>query len=343
MSTLTVRSFEGTPAQWDAFVAEQDGAKHFHRYGWRQVLERVYGHECISLGAYRADGTLDGVLPLVRVKSVLFGHFLVSMPFLDYGGPLGTDDAVHALTAHASALARESGAALLEFRSARPLAVDLACSHRKIVVVNDLTPGDPEAVWKAFPSKIRVGVRKAQKNGVEVRIGHDQVRAFFDVFSFHMRDLGTPTHRLEFFEAVADAFPDSSWFGAAYLNGQPISCKAGFYFRGEMQMLWASQLNMYKSLQPNMLMTWSFMEQASKLGASRYNFGRCTPGSNTHTFKRHWGGHDEPLYWYQLARGGVAKTPSPDDAAYAWGPRIWKKLPVRVTTALGPHIVKYIP
>ena len=343
MPKLTVRNFEGTAEQWDAFVERQDGARHFHRYGWRRVLEGHYAHECIYLGAYDESGALAGVLPLVRVKSIVFGHFLVSMPFLDYGGPLGTDDAIRALVEHAAALARETGAALLEFRSARPLPVDLACSHRKIVVVNDLTPGDPDAVWKTFPSKIRVGVRKAQKNGVDVRIGHDQVRAFYDVFSFHMRDLGTPTHRLEFFQAVAAAFPDSSWFGAAYLDGKPISCKAGFFFRGEMQMLWASQLNMYRSLQPNMLMTWSFMEQAAKLGASRYNFGRCTPGSNTHTFKRHWGGHDEPLYWYQVARGGVVKTPSPDDSAYAWGPRIWKKLPLRLTTTLGPHIVKYIP
>jgi hypothetical protein len=38
-----------------------------------------------------------------------------------------------------------------------------------------------------------------------------------------------------------------------------------------------------------------------------------------------------------------AKTPSPDDAAYAWGPRLWKHLPVPLATALGPRIVKYIP
>ena len=35
--------------------------------------------------------------------------------------------------------------------------------------------------------------------------------------------------------------------------------------------------------------------------------------------------------------------PSPDDAAYSWGPRLWKKLPLPVATALGPHIVRGIP
>ena len=45
----------------------------------------------------------------------------------------------------------------------------------------------------------------------------------------------------------------------------------------------------------------------------------------------------------QNAVEAVGKTPSPDDAAYAWGPRLWKRLPLPVATALGPRIVKYIP
>jgi len=42
-----------------------------------------------------------GVLPLVRVRSFVFGHYLVSMPFLNYGGPLGDGESVTALVARA--------------------------------------------------------------------------------------------------------------------------------------------------------------------------------------------------------------------------------------------------
>jgi len=53
---------------------------------------------------------------------------------------------------------------------------------------------------------------------------------------------------------------------------------------------------------------------------------------------------DEPLWWYQhVPGGGEAATPSPDDSAYSWGPRIWKKLPLPLATALGPRIVRGIP
>ena len=76
-------------AAWDAFVRSQPGWTPFHLYGWRHAIEDTLGHECLYHMATDAGGALHGVLPLVRVRSVLFGHYLVSMPFVNYGGPLG--------------------------------------------------------------------------------------------------------------------------------------------------------------------------------------------------------------------------------------------------------------
>ena len=76
------------------FLAAQPGATFCHRYAWRSVIESVFGHECRFLAA-RSNGALVAVLPLVRVKSHIFGHYLVSMPFLNYGGPLGSEEGVH--------------------------------------------------------------------------------------------------------------------------------------------------------------------------------------------------------------------------------------------------------
>src|SRR5258705_5969201 len=102
MTGMVVAPFEGPAAEWDAFVRAQSGWTHFHLAGWRTVIERALGHECIYLVAREgASGPLRGVLPLVRVRSLIFGHFLVSMPFLNYGGPLGSDDAVRALATEA--------------------------------------------------------------------------------------------------------------------------------------------------------------------------------------------------------------------------------------------------
>jgi serine/alanine adding enzyme len=337
---LTVAQFEGPPGEWDAFAREQAGYTHFHKWGWKLVLGEVFGHDCIYLAA-RDGGAIQGILPLVRVRSAIFGHYLVSMPFLNYGGPLGSDEAIAVLAGEAVRLADEDSVKLLELRSRVPLAVSLPVSHRKITVVLDL-PQDSDALMKAIPAKVRSQVRRPQKEGVTVRFGSDQVDPFFSVFSRHMRDLGTPTLPKQFFQAIARQFGDEAWFGCAWLNNQPIACGAGFVWNEEYEMTWASALSEYNRIAPNMLLYFAFMEQAITRGLKIFNFGRCTPDGGTHRFKRQWGSRDEVLHWYQHTRGSAA-TPSPEEGAYSWGPRLWKHLPMPIATLLGPRIVRLIP
>jgi serine/alanine adding enzyme len=340
---LHAAPFAGSPEEWDDFARAQAGYTHFHQFGWKGLIEKVFGHECLYLAARNPDGALAGVLPLVRVKSAVFGHYLVSQPFLNYGGPLGSPEAVRALATEAVKLADARAVKLLELRSRVALPLDLPVSHRKITVVLDL-PAGSEELFKAIPAKVRSQVRRPQKEGVTVRFGADQVEPFFAVFSRHMRDLGTPTLPLKFFQSVAREFPADAWFGCAWLNDQPIACGAGFLWGGEFEMTWASSLSEYNKIAPNMLLYWSFMERAIEARLQLFNFGRCTPDGGTHRFKRQWGSRDEQLHWYQHARNAQeAATPSPDDGAFSWGPRIWKKLPLSVATTLGPRIVRYIP
>jgi serine/alanine adding enzyme len=306
-------------------------------------MERVLGHECPYLEARDPAGRLRGVLPLVRVKSMVFGHFVVSMPFLNYGGPLGDPDGVRALAAAAADLARDTSADLLELRSGAELPVDLSVSHRKITVHLPIPRGDPESLWRSFDPKVRSQVRRPQKEGIEVRFGLDQVRPFFRVFSRHMRDLGTPTQSRALFEAVAEEFPMDVWFGVAYHAGESVAAGCGFRWEDRFEMTWASALRSHNRLAPNMLLYWRFLERCAHEAVGLFDFGRCTPGGGTHRFKRQWGGVDQPLWWYQSAHAGREATPSPHDGAYAWGPRLWRRLPIGLANVVGPRVVRFIP
>ncbi len=338
---IRTETFAGSAAEWDTFAAQQAGFTHFHRHSWRKVIEQVFGHECIYLAARDGDA-LAAVLPLVRVKSIVFGHYLVSMPFLNYGGPIGTDEGVRALTAEAVRLAEQGNVKLLELRSRRALPIDLPASHRKITVVLPLQ-ASADATFKKFDAKLRSQVRRPQKEGVTVEFGSNQVEPFFAVFARHMRDLGTPTQGVALFRAIAEAFPDDAVFACAYLRGQPVAGGCGFHFGSEFEMTWASSLREFNREAPNMGLYWAFMQRAIDAGRTTFNFGRCTPGSGTHRFKAQWGGIDEPLWWYGWSRQAEVTTPSPQSGAFSWGPRIWTRLPASVATALGPRIVRYIP
>ena len=86
LNEMRVLLYEGDDAEWDAFVRRQPDWTHFHLAGWREVMRRVFRHECPYLVARGTDCALVGVLPLVRVRSALFGHYLVSMPLPELRG-----------------------------------------------------------------------------------------------------------------------------------------------------------------------------------------------------------------------------------------------------------------
>jgi FemAB-related protein (PEP-CTERM system-associated) len=338
---LEVRVYEGSAETWDEFGRRQAGWTAFHRLAWRDVIASSFGHETRYLAAVRG-GSLEGILPLVRVHSALFGRYHVSVPFVNYGGPLGTREAVRALAERAVAEARELRAKLLELRSRVELPLELAASHRKVTVVIDLA-GTVEAQMKAFPAKLRSQVRRPFKEGLTVRFGPNEVEPFYRIFARHMRDLGTPVMPRRFFDAIRAHLGDDAWFGCAYLGEQPVAGGVALRWGSELEITWASALTDFNRISANMGLYWGFIERAIAEKLTIFNFGRCTPGSGTHRYKLQWGGRDEPLWWYQLAEGAVAGTPSPDAGAYSWGPRLWKRLPLPIANWLGPSIVRSIP
>jgi FemAB-related protein (PEP-CTERM system-associated) len=344
--------FTGSAAEWDAFVAAQADATAAHVYAWRRIVERVYGHDCPYL-VTRAETGISGALPLVDVRSLPFGRFLVSMPYLSAGGPLGSDSAVQNLTQAAVSLAGQRRARLVEFRN-----VQLR-SHHPAGNGNSSAPADAEkvscalglpdstdALWSKLGGKLRSQIRRPQKEGIEVRFGPDQLDAFFRVFARNMRDLGSPPHPRRFFEVIRDELPGNGvgvWFGCAYLRGEPIAGGCALTWRGEVEMTWASALREHSALAPNMLLYWTFIERAISLGFNRFNFGRCTPGSGSHKFKLQWGASDEPLRWQRWPDHPTIATPRQDRGSMAMAARLWRHVPVPMANLIGARLRGGIP
>src|SRR6266851_493709 len=72
---------------WDGYVQMAAPDSLYHYWVWREVIEETFGHRSYYLTAIE-DGRIRGVLPLVSIRSRLFGRFLVSIPFFSYGGIL---------------------------------------------------------------------------------------------------------------------------------------------------------------------------------------------------------------------------------------------------------------
>jgi serine/alanine adding enzyme len=336
---LRVARAEADDTLWDEFVQAAPESSFGHLSAWRGIVEDVLGREYIGMVAVTPDGEWQGVLPLVRIRAPLFGHSIISMPYLNYGGPVGSAGARRILIEAAVRESQRSGADAFQIRSRHGFGSATPADARKVLVLLDL-PQRPETLWDAFPSKLRSQIRRPLKEGMEFRTGRGELDAFYDVFCRNMRDLGTPVYPRAFFERIAQRFPEFV-VGAVYYQGRPVGAGAGFLWRGEFEITWASTVRDYNRLAPNMLLYWGFMEEMIRRGASVFNFGRSTPGASTHRFKTQWGGHDVPLPWLDWSAGeGTKSSPSGLTRAVSTA---WQHLPLRLANRLGPPIACRLP
>jgi len=341
---VLVEDFRGDAQEWNDFVKGLEGSSFCHDCGWRAVMEDALGHEVHYWVARDLEGIIVGALPSVRVRSPLFGDFLVSMPFLSYGGPVGSPEACRALVAAATQKAGEVGVDLLELRLRHELeGTELTRNARKLTVVKPL-PESSEELWeKGIKAKVRSQIRRPMKEGMTVRFGEECLDPFYDVFSTTMRDLGTPVLPRRFFESIRDQFPTSVLFGVVELEGVAVASGCGFFWNGEFEITWAGASREHARMAPNMLLYWGFMEESVNRGATAFNFGRCSPDAGTHRFKKQWGSVDEPLPWLQWSSSGVLAPPNPDSPKFRAATNVWRRLPVGITNIAGPPIARLIP
>src|SRR5215468_11837435 len=103
-------------AAWDVFVRARPDGTFFHLSAWAQVIAQSFGHATHYVLAEQ-DGAVVGVLPLARMKTLLFGDLLASTPYCVYGGALtATPEAGAALDAHAFELQAKLRTPCLEYR-----------------------------------------------------------------------------------------------------------------------------------------------------------------------------------------------------------------------------------
>jgi len=390
---------------WDTYVRSHPQAALYHLSGWKNVIEKTYGHKTYYLMATKEElkaqnsklkgkdtaqlnpevqssklkkiqhtsshsqhttynqqptpAKLVGLLPLVHIKHFLFGNSLISMPFFDMGGILADNEETElTLLKGAIKLAKKLGANSIELRQINPInslesqIQDLefriknfstATYSHKVRMLVDL-PDSSKALFDSFKSKLRNQIKKPIKEGLKVKVGGvELINDFYDVFTFNMRDLGSPVHSKTLFRNVLPEFQENTKIVIVYKGHEPVACSLIIGFKDILENPWASSLRQFSRLAPNMLLYWTMFEYACDNGIKEFDFGRSTPGEGTYNFKKQWGAKPESLHWHYVSLNGQPiNTETNDSSKFNSAIRYWKKLPVPVTRILGPGIRKYI-
>jgi FemAB-related protein (PEP-CTERM system-associated) len=329
----------------EAYVSAREQMPLSRHPAWLTVLERGLGHAAFCLEVVE-EGKTCGLLPLAHVHSLLFGRFLVSLPYLNYGGVLADDDRIaRLLIDRAVALAGELGVRYLELRHERPLehpALGERMSHK--VHMRLPLPATAGELWDRLSAKVRNQVRKGQKNELSVAWGGEEVLGeFHAVFSHNMRDLGTPGYGRRFFRSILRQFGERAELCVVRAGDKPAAAALLLHGWGVTEVPSASSLRHFKPTCANMLLYWHLLERAVQRGQTVFDFGRSSAESNTFRFKKQWGAEPSPADWQYHVRLGAINTVRPENPRYQRFIRIWQRLPLWLTRWLGPAIVRGIP
>jgi serine/alanine adding enzyme len=331
-------------AEWDAYLAGHPHASFYHLSAWARVNREALRHDTVHLAARRGT-EIVGVLPLVAVKSRLFGHILCSQPFVNFGGPLANDDAALAsLIAAAEQRLHATRADYFELRSAYELKTDTPVSLRKISMTLKLD-ADPENLWKNFTSKHRNNVRRVQKQGLRVESGGAELLSqFYSVMERSWSSLGTPMYSFDYFKRIVDAFGDAIRIFVCYKDETPIAVAFNGHFGDTVEGMWAGGLPEYRDLQANYVLYWEMMRDACVRGFKRYHLGRSSADSGGEQFKKKWNADIQQLYWYFKRRdGGPMPELNVNNPKYRLAIKVWQRLPLAVTRVIGPPLARAIP
>lgn len=329
---------------WRAYVDAHPEATFAHLWPWKAIFENTCSHRTFYLMALR-DSQVCGVLPLVLQKSLLFGSFLTSMPFLNSGGILSSDaEAERYLLEKAEELTRKSGARYVQLRHREHYTLPLHALTHKVAPVK-LVCADTDAMYAGLDKKVRTDIRKALSYGLTAATeGERALDEFFHLYIANMRRLGTPSYGVKLYRAILRAFPKMAEIVIVRHGETAVAASFLLHYRDSVEALWSSSRADALHMKPNMALYWENLCLASRLGCKYFDFGRSTKNSGTHKFKQQWGTQDVQLHWGQWPepRGEVAEL-SPANPKYRFAIETWKHMPLLFTRTVGPYIAEKLP
>lgn len=331
-------------ARWDEFIQTQPLGSFYHRFAWKGINEQNFGHETFFLAAWRGEHIVS-VLPLVLVGSRWFGRILCSMPFVNYGGPCGSDaEATGLLLDEMAALATRLRADYTEIRTLEPLAREFPTALHKVSMTIALQP-NPDTLWNAFTSKHRTNIRRIYKEGLHVSSGHiEMLDTFYKVLAESWRQHGTPIYRKRYFADILNAFPQETRIFIAWKDKTPIAAAFNGNYRDTVEGMWAGTDARYRHLQASYVLYWEMIKDACERGYKHYHLGRSSVESGSESFKKKWNADSKQLYWnYHLPAGRPMPQLNVDNPRYRFAIEVWRRLPTGMTTMIGPPLARGIP
>ncbi len=330
---------------WDDRLKDLPGVSFFHGSAWARVLQKAYGYSPVYF-VVEKDAHVEAVIPMMEVSSFLTGKRAVGLPFTDYCEPLTPHIEVSKVLFEA--IVREGkrrGWKYIELRGGADFFGDAKASAFYYRHTLNLTPG-VDKLFNGFRDSTRRNIRKAEKEGVEVRFetSLDTLRDFYRLNCLTRREHGLPPQPWHFFVNVQNEIisKGKGVIALGFFEGKPIAANVYLHSNGDALYKYGASDRAYQHLRANNQLMWEAIKRFAGEGYKELCFGRTEPeNEGLRQFKTGWGAREHIINYYRYniandacttARRGVTSRAN----------RLFSSIPLPLSRAIGAVLYRHV-
>lgn len=341
--------YDGNQNEWDSFVEHHPEGRFFLLSGYKQAIEETYGYEG-QYYLFKRGGEIVAVLPSFKVKSLLSGRRLLSLPFAEYGGLLGKDLSLDELKEIAEFLRQillDYKLPFLEIHGGLGVSPKLISSvfHPVPMYQYAILPlREAGKIWdNVLDREVRKAVRKAQKADLvayEETTEESISQKFYPLYLASMKRLGTPPHPKTLFLNYLRYLKDNMRLFIVEYGDLTIAALLGFVLGKRVHIIHTASDPEYWDKRPNDLVHWEFIKWACENEYELFDFSVVRYEGQAR-YKKKWGVQLLDYSYYYLfpdeGNSGDAKPMDPSSRrsirCFAW---LWRHcVPLGLTEPLG--------
>jgi hypothetical protein len=333
--------------RWAELSERHPRASVFHTRGWLEALRRTYGYEPVAYTTDPPGTELTNGVVLCRVRSLVTGRRLVSLPFSDHCEPLTErPEDLKSLLDFLETKRTEEGWKYVEIRPRAcgevPL-LGMGPARRYCFHTIDLGLGLDQIFRRFHKDSTQRKIRRAERENLTYEEGRGEalLEKFYTLLLRTRRRQHLPPHPRAWFRNLSECLGDNMKIRVASNDGRPIASILTLSLNDVMIYKYGCSDERFHNLGGMHLLLWTAIQEAKRTGCRELDLGRSdfdNPGLIT--FKDHWGAARSQLtYW---------RNPAPlvPVAATALARRLVKfgcaHAPDRLLIAVGDVLYKHI-
>jgi len=345
--------------KWNTLVKNNLDSTFYHLWEWSRILSLTYGYQSIHLQVKKGD-TLLCVLPLIHVKSRIFGNRILSLPFCEHGGPITNllidsaiiRSAIKSIIKSVNKIGTKFKVDFIELRNPPLLSYTSETLHNNnfikfqqyITFKLNLTIA-LEKIWNKMSKNRKRAIKRAIKTGLiidEVQT-YKELKIYYELYLKTQVRHGSPPNSYSFFKTIFDILYLKKMCKILIAKYQSRIVGGAIVFHYNDTIYWWNAVmdDNFRHINPTDLLLWEIIEWGAKNKFKFFDFGRTRHNTTIYRYKEAWGGQKIPLYDF-IHFLKKKERPDPTQKKYEYMARIWSLIPTSITRRVGPRIIKEI-